>query len=95
MMILETCNASVQRDIAGAEVKFDALLLDSYPVKDVTVLATEALRLIHILAGSYVLPMNLGTKLIKKVTKHQVGSLIEKCLPYLTTHVPYKQNIGG
>ena len=68
LMALDTCNASVQRDIAGAQVKFDALTLDSYPGEDVTELATEALRLIHILAGSYALPLNLGTKLIKKVT---------------------------
>ena len=68
-MALDTCNASVQRDVAGAQVAFDALSLDSYPGEDVTELATEALRLIHILSGSYSLPINLGTKLIKKVTK--------------------------
>lgn len=42
--------------------------MDSYPGEDVTELATEALRLIHILTGSYALPLNLGSKLIKKVT---------------------------
>ena len=68
MMALDTCNASVQRDIAGAQNRFDDLTLDSYPGEDVTELATEALRLIHILAGSYALPLNLGSKLIKKVT---------------------------
>ena len=69
LMALDTCNATVQRDIAGAQVKFDALTLDSYPGKDVTELATEALRLIHILSRSYALLLNLGTKLIKKVKK--------------------------
>jgi len=69
MMALDTCNASVQRDVAGAQARFDTLTLDSYPGEDVTELATEALRLIHILSGSYALPLNLGTKLIKKVTK--------------------------
>ena len=29
---------------------------------------TEALRIIHILSGSYTLPINLGSKLLKKVT---------------------------
>ena len=68
MMALDTCNASVQRDIAGAQKKYDELTLDSYPGENVTDLATEALRLTHILAGAYALPLNLGTKLIKKVT---------------------------
>ena len=69
MMALDTCNASVQRDVARAQAKFDALTLDSYPAEDVTELATEALRLIKVLSGSYALPVNLGTTLIKKVTK--------------------------
>ena len=64
MMALDTCNASVQRDVAGAQAKFDTLSLDTYPAKDVTELATEALRLIHILYGSYSLLINLGSKLI-------------------------------
>ena len=68
MMALDACNASVQRDVAGAQAKYDDLKLDSYPGEDVTELATEALRLIHILSGSYALPLDLGTKLIKKVT---------------------------
>ena len=68
MIALDTCNASVQRDIAGAQKKYHKLTLDSYPGENVTELATEALRLIHVLAGSYALPLNLGTKLIKKVT---------------------------
>ena len=68
-MALDTCNASVQRDVAGAQAKFDILSLDTYPAEDVTELATEALRLIHILSGSYYLPINLGSKLIKKVTQ--------------------------
>ena len=68
MMALDTCNASVQRDIAGTQAKFDGLNLDAYPGEDITELATEALRLINILSGSYSLPLNLGSKLIKKVT---------------------------
>ena len=43
IMALDTCNASVQRDVAGAQSKFDALSLDAYPAEDVTELATEAL----------------------------------------------------
>ena len=69
MMALDTCNASVQQDVAGAQSKFEGLSLDAYPAKDVTELATEALRLIHILSGSYSLPINLGSKLIKTVTQ--------------------------
>ena len=66
MMALDACNTSVQRNVAGAQVKYDELTLDSYPGENVTELATEALRLIHILSGSYALPLYLGTKLIKK-----------------------------
>ena len=68
LMALDTCKASVQRDIAGAQTKFDSLALDMYPGEDITELATEVLRLIHILSGSYALPLNLGSKLIKKVS---------------------------
>ena len=68
MMALDTCNASVQRDVAGAHTSFDNLSLDSYPGEDITELATEALRLIHFLSSSYSLPLDLGSKLIKKVT---------------------------
>ena len=68
MMVLDTCNASVQRDVAGAQTKFETLTLDSYPGEDVTELATEALHLIHILSGLYALPINLGMKLLKKIT---------------------------
>ena len=66
MMSLDTCNVSIQRDIAGAQKRFDALTLDSFPAEDITELATEALRLIHILAGSYTLPLTLGSTLIEK-----------------------------
>lgn len=61
VIALDTYNASVQRDIAGAQTRYDKLTLDSYPGEDVTKLATEALRLIHILSGPYALPLNLGT----------------------------------
>lgn len=43
VMALDTCNASVQRDIAGAQTRYDQLTLDCYPGEDVTELATEAL----------------------------------------------------
>ena len=66
MMALDACNASVQRDIAGAQERHNKLLLDDFPAEDITELATEALRLIYIIAGSYTLPLNLGSTLIKK-----------------------------
>ena len=69
MMALDICNASVQLDVAGSQEKFDTLSLDTYPAEDITELATEVLCLIHILSGSYSLPINLGSKLIKKVTQ--------------------------
>ena len=66
MMALDACNASVQRDIAGAQEGYNKLSLNDFPAEDVTELATEVLRLIHIMAGSYALPLNLGSTLIKK-----------------------------
>ncbi len=83
MMALDTCNASVQRDITGAQAKFDSLTLDNYPGEDITELATEALRLFNILAGSYSLPLNLGTKLIKKVTNTSSEFFNRKIYPLL------------
>ena len=68
MMALDACNTSVQRNIAGAQKRFEDLTLNSFPAEDVTKLAREALRLIHILAGSYALPLTLGSSLIKKST---------------------------
>jgi len=65
-MALDTCNASVQRGIAGAQKRFEELTLDSFLAEDITELTTEALRLIYILAGSYALPLTLGSTLIKK-----------------------------
>ena len=84
-MALDACNASVQHNVAGAQTKYDKLTLDSYPGENVTELATEALRLIHILSGSYALPLDFGTKLIKKVTNtsseffnHKMVDLLDK-----------------
>ena len=66
MMALDVCNASVQRNIAGAQAQYDKLSLDDFPAEDVTELVMEALRLIHILAGSYALPLSLSSTLIEK-----------------------------
>ena len=68
MMAMDACNTSMQRDIAGTQDRYNKLSLDDIPVEDVTKLATEALRLIHIMAGSYALPLNLDSTLIKKIT---------------------------
>ena len=57
MMVLDAANASVQRDIAGAQKQYEGLTPDSFPGEDIIELATEALRLIHILTGSYTLPL--------------------------------------
>ena len=44
LMALDACNTSVQRDVVGAQTKFDALALDSYPGENVTELATKLPR---------------------------------------------------
>ena len=43
MMALDMYNVSLQRDMVGAQVKFNNLMLDSFPGDDVTELAMEAL----------------------------------------------------
>ena len=60
MMALDACNASVQRDITGPQERYNKLSLNDFHAEDVTELATEALQLIHIMACSYALPLNLG-----------------------------------
>ena len=95
MMALDTYNASVQRDIAGAQAKYNDLSLDLYPGEDVTELATEALRLTNILSGSYALPLTLGTTLIKKSLRLRVNSSIERCLHYSMMLVLWRPNIGS
>ena len=93
-MALDTCNASVQRDIAGALTKFDVLSLEMYPGEDITELATEALRLIYILSGSYALPLNLGSKLKKKASNISSEFLIGRCRPCWTQLGRWRQSIG-
>ena len=59
MMALETCNASVAQDVAGALSKFERLSLPSYPGESVFDCATEAQRLVKILQHDYALPRQL------------------------------------
>ena len=68
MMALEVCNASAQIDIKSAEESFKALTLDSYKGENVTDLVIETLKLLNILKGAYALPINLGSKIIRKVS---------------------------
>ena len=65
---LDTCNSSVYHDMIYAQSKYNNMTLDKYPGENIVELATEALQLIRILSGPYSLRVNLGTKLIKKVT---------------------------
>lgn len=94
LMALDTCNASVQRDITGVKTKFDDLSIDSYPGEDITELATEALCLIHILSGSYALPLNIGSQLIKKVSNTSSTFLIGRCTTCWTRLERLRLRIG-
>ena len=69
MMALDTCNASVAQDIAGASKDLAALSLSDYPGENVTNCITEAQRLVKILKGDYALPRQLGSTLLNKFTR--------------------------
>ena len=68
MMALETCNASVFHDVEGAKKKLEALDLNSYPGENVTDFASEAQRLLKIMAGAYAIPVNTGSIMLMKLT---------------------------
>lgn len=69
LMALETCNASVSHDIDGAAQAFADLTLDNYPGENVANLSNEGLRLIRIMKGGYALPVNTGSRLLRKVAR--------------------------
>ena len=68
MMVLETCNISLTMDIKEAENSFNDLKLSDYPGENVSALATDALKLIKIMSGSYALDVCIGSNLLKKVS---------------------------
>lgn len=57
VMTLDTCHASVQRDVASAKSKFEDLKLKEFPPENVMDLAAEAKRLINVVKGSCALPI--------------------------------------
>ena len=61
------------------------MTLDEYPKEIITELSTKTLQLIHILAGSYILPINLRTKLIKK-TKQTSSEFFNRKMFTLLDH---------
>ena len=69
MMTLEACNASENLDVEGAKESFEALTFSSYPGENVESFTTEALRLLKIMSGDYAMPLNTGSKLLKKVSE--------------------------
>jgi hypothetical protein len=85
MMALETCNASVSHDIEGATKQFYALTLDVYPGENVSDFATEALRIIKIMQGGYALPINIGSRLLVKVSKTSSEEFNRKIFALLDT----------
>ena len=66
MMVLKACNASASLDIDRATNKFRDLSLSSFPGKQLSDLATIALKLIKIMDGAYMMPVNFGYTLIRK-----------------------------
>ena len=67
-MILETCNFSLSMDVKEAEESFEKLTLSSYAGENVSSVATDALKLIKIMNGSYAMGIRTGSDLLKKVS---------------------------
>ena len=68
MMVLETCNISLTMDVKEAENSFNELKLSDYSGENISALATDALKLIKIMSGSYALDVRIGSNLLKKVS---------------------------
>jgi hypothetical protein len=85
MMALETCNASVSHDIEGATKQFFALTLDAYPGENISDFVTKALCLIKIMQGGYALPINVGSRLLVKVSKTSCEEFNRKIFALLDT----------
>jgi hypothetical protein len=69
MMVLDTCNASVEMDIEGAKISFNALSLSAFPGENVSAFATLALKLIKVMMGDWAMQINTGSTLLTKVVK--------------------------
>ena len=68
-MVMEACHASVSLDISSATSSLTSLSLSAFPGENISDFATEALRLLKILiAGSYSIDYQWGTKILIKVT---------------------------
>ena len=68
MMVLETCNISLTMDVRDAEDSFKALKLSDYAGENISALATDALKLIKVMNGSYAMNVHTGSDLLKKVS---------------------------
>lgn len=68
-MTLETCNASTSLDIDCATSKFKDLSLSNFPWgENISDLSTTVLKLIKNMNGTYNMPINIGSTLIRKGT---------------------------
>lgn len=67
MMILNVCHASFAFKLDDASDKLRELKLIDYPGENVSQFANEAQRLVKVIMGSYTLPYQLGSQLVRKI----------------------------
>jgi hypothetical protein len=66
---LAYCNASANLDVDKATASLAALSLESFPGENIANMMNEALQLIKIMRTLYMIPNNMGSYLLKKLTK--------------------------
>jgi hypothetical protein len=79
-MVLETCNVSVSHEIDGAAQSFADLTLDTYPGKNVSDFANEALCLIKIMQGGMPCPSTQALGFIRSSPAHRAKNSIVRFL---------------
>ena len=91
-MVLETCNISLTMDVKEAENSFNELKLSDYSAENVSALATDALKLIKIMNGSYALDVCIGSNLLKRYHLHHQIISIVRFLVILIKHIIWRIN---
>ena len=67
-MVLEYCNMDMSTGVTSARDYFSNLVLSDYPGQNVGNLITNALKLIKIVQQVYALPVDIGSKILLKVS---------------------------
>ena len=97
MMVLNVCHASFAFKLDDASDKLKSMQLIDYPGENVSQFANESQRLIKIMMGSYALPYQLGSQLVRKVCDTQstyfnrtMFNLLDSVLAMEKSHGPHR-----